>query len=108
MSQETQGGDTWYDVNTTVQTTSVAVENTGIYSYDGASYSAYGSASQSYGPVGFLYSSAAAAQPAITQQPQSQTVSAGITATFSVSCDRRHSELPVVLGALGQFHLHSD
>jgi hypothetical protein len=85
MSQETQGGDTWYDVNTTVQTTSVAVENTGIYSYDGASYSAYGSASRSYGPVGFLYSIAAAAQPAITQQPQSQTVSPGITATFSVS-----------------------
>ncbi len=83
VSQETQGGDAWYDVNTSIQTTAVAAENTGIYSYDGASYSGYGAANQSYGPVGFLYSTAAV-QPAITQQPQSQTVAAGITATFSV------------------------
>ena len=76
MSQETHGGDTWYDVNTAVQTTSVAVEKAGIYSYDGASYSGFGSANQSYGPVGFLYSTAVT-QPVITQQPQNQTVSCG-------------------------------
>jgi hypothetical protein len=84
VSQETQGGDSWYDVNTSVQTTGVAAESTGIYSYDGASYYRYGAANQSYGPVGFLYSTAAA-QPAITQQPQSQTVTAGAAATFSVA-----------------------
>jgi hypothetical protein len=84
VSQETQGGDAWYDVNTSIQTTAVAAENTGIYSYDGASYSGYGAANQSYGPIGFLYSTAAV-QPEITQQPQSQTVTAGAVATFSVS-----------------------
>ncbi len=84
VSQETQGGDAWYDVNTSIQTTAVAAENTGIYSYDGASYSGYGAANQSYGPIGFLYSTAAV-QPEITQQPQSQTATAGAAATFSVS-----------------------
>jgi hypothetical protein len=84
MSQEASGGDSWYDVNTAVQTTSVAVENGGIYSYDGASYSGFGSANQSYGPVGFLYSTAVT-QPVITQEPQNQTVSVGSTATFSVT-----------------------
>jgi hypothetical protein len=84
MSQEASGGDSWYDVNTAVQTTSVAVENGGVYSYDGASYSGFGSANQSYGPVGFLYSTAVT-QPVITQQPQNQTVSVGSTATFSVT-----------------------
>jgi hypothetical protein len=84
MSQEASGGDSWYDVNTAVQTTSVAVENAGVYSYDGASYSGFGSANQSYGPVGFLYSTAAT-KPVITQEPQNQTVSVGSTATFSVT-----------------------
>ncbi len=84
VSQETQGGEAWYDLNTTIQTTSVASETTGIYSYDGSTFSVNGSAGQSYVPVNFLYS-ISISQPVITQQPQSQTVSAGTPATFSVT-----------------------
>ena len=84
MSQEASGGDTWYDANTTIQTSGVAVEKTPIYSYDGATYNAFGSANESYGPVDFLYSTAVT-QPVITQQPQNQSVSVGATATFTVA-----------------------
>jgi predicted transglutaminase-like cysteine proteinase len=84
VSQETQNGDTWYDINTTIQTAGVAAETTGVYSYDGATYLTLGSANHSYGPVDLLYA-VSVTQPMITQQPQSQTVSAGMAATFSVS-----------------------
>jgi predicted transglutaminase-like cysteine proteinase len=84
VSQETLGGDSWYDVNTTIQTTSVAAEKTGVYSSDGATYNLLGSANQSYGPVDFVYSTASV-QPAITGQPQSVTVGVGGSTTFSVS-----------------------
>ncbi len=84
VSQETSGGDAWYDVNTTIQTASIASETTGVYSYDGASYNFYGSANQSYGPVDFLYT-IILTQPVVTQQPQNQTVGVGTAATFTVS-----------------------
>ncbi len=84
VSLETQSGDTWYDINTSIQTTGVAAETTGIYSNGGENYLSYGSANQSYGPVSFLYV-VNVAQPAIAQQPQNQTVNAGMSATFNVS-----------------------
>ena len=85
VSHETQGGDQWYDVNTTIQTASVAAETTSIWSLDGTTtYQTTGPANQSYVPVDFLYS-VGVSQPVITQQPQSQTVSTGSPATFSVS-----------------------
>jgi alpha-tubulin suppressor-like RCC1 family protein len=84
VSLEAMSGDSWYDINTSIQTTGVAAETTGIYSYGGASYLSYGSANQSYGPVSFLYG-VSVAQPGITQQPQNQTVSAGMSATFNVT-----------------------
>ena len=61
VSQETQGGDQWYDINTAIQTTNVASETTGIWSSNGTSYNAYGSPDESYGPVNFLYTPATSA-----------------------------------------------
>jgi len=69
MSQETQGGDQWYDVNTSIQTTNVASETTGIWSPDGVTYNQWGSADQSYGPLDFQYAmGSVVTQPVITQQ----------------------------------------
>ena len=76
VSQETQGGDQWYDWNTTIQTANVAAETTSIWSSDGATYNHLGPANQSFVPVDFEYS-VGVSQPVITQQPQSRTVSTG-------------------------------
>jgi hypothetical protein len=84
LSEETSGGDGWYDHNTTIATTSVAVDTTSVYSYDGATYLPNGPANQPYGPVDFQYATALS-QPVITAQPQNQTVGAGATATFTVA-----------------------
>jgi YVTN family beta-propeller protein len=86
LSQETSGGDQWYDMNTTITTTTVASETGSVYSGDGVTYSPNGSAGQAYVPVDFVYTTTTTlSQPAFTKQPQSQTVSAGATATFSVT-----------------------
>jgi YVTN family beta-propeller protein len=86
LSQETASGDQWYDMNTTITTTTVASETGSVYSGDGATYSPNGSAGQAYVPVDFVYTTTTTlSQPAFTKQPQSQTVSAGATATFSVT-----------------------
>jgi hypothetical protein len=84
LIEETLGGDGWYDHNTTIATTSVAVDTTSVYSYDGATYIPNGPANQPYGPVDFLYTTTLS-QPVITTQPQNQTVGAGATATFTVA-----------------------
>jgi hypothetical protein len=86
LSQETSGGDQWYDMNTTITTTAVASEIGAVWSPDGATYNPIGSAGQAYVPVDFLYTTTTTqSQPAFTKQPQSQTVSVGATATFSVT-----------------------
>ncbi len=84
VSQETSGGDQWYDFNTTIATTNVAAAKTSVYSYDGATYIVIGPPNQSYGPVNLVYNTGET-QPGITQQPQSETVGAGAAATFSVN-----------------------
>jgi hypothetical protein len=56
-SQETAGGDLWRDYNTTVTTTSVATELSGVYSLGGGVWTPIGSARQTFGPVDFKYSS---------------------------------------------------
>jgi hypothetical protein len=61
VSQEVAGGEQWYDINTTIQTTNVGAETTGIWSPDGVSYNGYGSPDESYGPVNFLYTPATTA-----------------------------------------------
>jgi hypothetical protein len=55
VSEETSGGDQWYDFNTTIATTSVAAAKTSVYSYDGATYIVIGPPNQSYGPVNLEY-----------------------------------------------------
>jgi len=55
MTQESFGGDTWYDVNTTIATTGVAVVNTAAYGSGPGAWVAYGGGSQTYGPVSFKY-----------------------------------------------------
>jgi Subtilase family/FG-GAP-like repeat/Domain of unknown function DUF11 len=55
LSQETAGGDQWYDFNTTVTTTGVASETGSVWSPDGVNYNPLGSPGESYGPVSFVY-----------------------------------------------------
>ena len=54
VSQETYGGDYWYDSTTTVTTTSVATEQSWVYS-SGTSWIASGTAGHAFGPVDFKY-----------------------------------------------------
>ena len=55
LSEETFGGDTWLDLNTTVSTTSVATVPTAAYGTGPGAWFSYGSPNQAYGPVGFKY-----------------------------------------------------
>src|SRR6202044_1689683 len=55
LSQETSGGDQWYDINTTITTSAVALEIGAVWSQNGTTYSPIGSAGQAYVPVDFLY-----------------------------------------------------
>jgi hypothetical protein len=59
VSQETSGADSWYDVNTTVTTTSAATESSGVYGTGSGTWYLYGSADQEYVPLDFKYSSPA-------------------------------------------------
>ncbi len=57
VSQETYGGDFWYDYATTVSTTSVAAEQSYVYSSGDAWVSELsGAAGHTFGPVDFQYS----------------------------------------------------
>jgi hypothetical protein len=58
LTQETAGGDPWYDFNTLVQTTNVANTVSAAYYY-GSAYYNLGSSGASYGPVNFQYQQAA-------------------------------------------------
>ncbi len=84
VSQEFSGGDLWYDRNTTVQTQNVATVTGGVYGA-GPPYTSSGAAGQTYGPVDLLYGGASNGLPAIVQQPQNATITAGQTATYTVS-----------------------
>ncbi len=85
VTQETYGGDRWYDHNSTLQTAAVATVLSSLYG-TGAPYTAVGTLGQSYGVVDLLYSlPTGGSAPVITQQPQNATITAGQTATFSVA-----------------------
>lgn len=81
VTQETFGGDQWYDFNSTVFTTAAASVTSAVYC--NSPCNAIGSAGHTYGPVDFQYATGPIG-PSITQQPQSAIVAAGQTATFSV------------------------
>jgi len=55
VSQEVAGGDHWYDLNTTVQTTGVASVTSAVYGDGVSSYTRAGGQGQTYGPVDVLY-----------------------------------------------------
>jgi hypothetical protein len=57
-SQETSGGDKWYDVGQTTSTTA-GVINSAVYSSNGSSWSPGGAANNTYGPTSFQYALAA-------------------------------------------------
>ena len=57
VSQETAGGDWWYDWDTTVTTTNVASEKASAWSNPGAAFvTVPSSSSHMYVPVDFVYS----------------------------------------------------
>jgi hypothetical protein len=72
LSQETTGGDAWYDVNTTVTTTTAASVSSGAWGYGGGTWYTYGSAGNAYVPLDFSYTTTSAA-PADTTFVTSQT-----------------------------------
>ena len=64
-SQESSGGDRWYD-HGAVSTTPVAAVNTAIYSYDGLAWISANSFGMSYGPPNLRYSVAAGSTVPVT------------------------------------------
>ncbi len=71
LSQETAGGEGWYDKNTTLQTTNVATVVSAVYGDGTSSYVVLGGASQAYGPVSFLYSAGGSLRPLTQLEPSS-------------------------------------
>ncbi len=55
MSQETNGGDQWYDYNCGVTLTSVATPNQAAWANNGGIYVTTGATTNSYGPVNLKY-----------------------------------------------------
>ena len=81
VSQETQGGDPWYDIDTTVQTSAVATEMGGIWSSDGVTYNPDGPAPDSYVPVDFLYATGVS----VTVTPPTANLWPNDTAQFTAN-----------------------
>ncbi len=54
-SQESAGGDTWYDWDTEVSTTGVAVDNAALWAQSSGGWGTYAGAKQTYVPVDFRY-----------------------------------------------------
>ena len=55
LSQETAGGDSWYDRNTTLTTTGVAAANAAVWGTGPGDWNTFPAANQSYVPVDFKY-----------------------------------------------------
>ena len=102
LSQETAGGDQWYDVNTTIQTTNVASETSGVWSPDGANYNLFGTGQPVLCPVGFSLHCEhnAAGDYGTTAEPDSQR---GIDSHLQRDGYGRQSDLSVGVGAFWQF-----
>ena len=54
VSQETSGGDLWYNLGS-LTTTSAAADTNAVYSSDGVTFTPNGAANSSYGPVSLVY-----------------------------------------------------
>jgi hypothetical protein len=55
VSYESNGGDAWYNYNTTVTTTPVAQCQGAAYSYNGSTWGLAGTVNNTYGPLDFKY-----------------------------------------------------
>lgn len=55
LSKETSGGDTWYDVNTSLMSQPAGTIDSGAYGYHSGAWYAYGTVGRSYVPVDFKY-----------------------------------------------------
>ncbi|HLG95334.1 MAG TPA: immunoglobulin domain-containing protein [Bryobacteraceae bacterium] len=55
VSQESSGGDQWYDYNTAVHTNNIATLNGAVYSFNGTSYVVVSASGHMYVPVDFKY-----------------------------------------------------
>jgi hypothetical protein len=57
VSEETAGGDTWYDFDTHQTTTAAGVGTGGVWAFPGSppSWNPHGSPGTGFGPVNFLY-----------------------------------------------------
>jgi hypothetical protein len=60
VSQETDGGDTWYNNNTTVQTTAVATESSDVWGYGAGQWYPGGAPGTTFVPVDFQYTTTGA------------------------------------------------
>ena len=67
VSQETEGGDLWYDMNTLVTTTTAADQNAAVWSYGLGQWNVEGVPGQVYVPVDFQFSNAATNVPGATR-----------------------------------------
>jgi M6 family metalloprotease-like protein len=83
VSQETAGGDTWYDFDTTVNTMTVATEASAIYGSDSGVWSPIGGSGNAYVPVDFKYSSGAA--PVITVASPNGAESWQVGSSYSIT-----------------------
>ncbi len=55
VSQEVNGGDKFYDVATTVSTTTAAAVQSGVFGFGAGAWYNYGTAGHSYGPLNLVY-----------------------------------------------------
>jgi hypothetical protein len=55
LSQETAGGDAWYNYDTTVQTTTIASETSAAWGYGVGAWYPAGAAGQAFVPLDFQY-----------------------------------------------------
>ncbi|MET0650390.1 MAG: Ig-like domain-containing protein [Pyrinomonadaceae bacterium] len=77
VSQETSGGDQWYDSNTVLTTTSVAAVNNAVQR-PSSSWVAVGGANNSHVPVDFKYTAGTPAQTAVYHLHKEASVTGGL------------------------------
>ncbi|MBV9743319.1 MAG: immunoglobulin domain-containing protein, partial [Acidobacteriia bacterium] len=105
LTQETSGGDTWYDYNTTVQTNSAASVGGAVYNTSGG-YTVTGSAAHSYGPVDIIYTISTSAPAFFVTATYTGTVRNNFTGWVGASVTI--GAQPVAVTQLGRFCLNGN
>ena len=84
VTQETYGGDQWYDFNTALQTTADASLTAAVYG--GPAWTQIGTSGHSYGPVDVKYTlGATSAPPSVSVSPLSVNLTAGQMQQFAAT-----------------------